>query len=170
MAGTNVEVAKIRHLRHRKFEGLTRGAEGATQDVARLKRLQTWLDDRATDLNGTGAGQTFTADFTNDEIDITSHGRATADGPFVVSTTTTLPAGLVAGTLYWVNAVTANALSLHLTREEAAKGINAVDMTDAGTGTHTLTPADTSTALVEVMRTGTTSERVEAVADIDDLI
>lgn len=136
----------------------------------RLRRHRGWLSARATALSGTGTGQNFTADTANDEIDITTHGHVAGDGPFVVSSTGTLPTGLVAGTLYWVSAPTANALGVHLNRKDALNAVNAVDLTAAGSGTHTLTPAESGSAVHEHVRQGVTPTRMQGVTDVDSLI
>jgi hypothetical protein len=72
-------------------------------------------------------------DTVNDEITQTAHGLETDDGPFRASSTTTLPAGLAVDTNYYIIKVTADTVKLSLTRGGAA-----VDITDTGTGTHTL--------------------------------
>ncbi|MCH7870681.1 MAG: hypothetical protein IID33_03175 [Planctomycetes bacterium] len=77
-------------------------------------------------------GQTFTTDFGTDEkLDITAHTFAN-DDRITVSSTTTLPAGLSEGMLYYVVNKTANDFELSLTSGGAA-----VDITDDGSGTHT---------------------------------
>lgn len=85
--------------------------------------------------------QEFTADAGADTISLgTNDGLADAgegqyDKAFYASSTTTLPAGLAASTPYYIRDVTATTCKLALTPGGAA-----IDITDAGTGTHTLTP------------------------------
>lgn len=81
---------------------------------------------------GLGSGTAFTVTAANDTIDITSHGFSNGDR-FILSSTTTLPAGLSAETLYYVVEATTNTFKLSLTVGGAA-----IDITDAGTGTHYL--------------------------------
>lgn len=137
---------------------------------SRLRRYQNWSDDVAGRLSGTGTGQTFTADEGSDQLTAAGHGYSTGDGPFFVSSDTTLPAGLVASALYWVRVVDANTLTLHPDRNAAFKNISLVDITDAGTGTHTITPADTDDAVTEHLRQGATPTNLTAETDVDNLI
>lgn len=66
-----------------------------------------------------------------------------------VSTTGTLPAGLSAATDYFVIYLTANTFSLATTLALAQAG-TAIDITDAGTGTHTITPTSLAGATVKM--------------------
>lgn len=170
MPGT-IFLQKTRHIRHRKFKGLVRGQEGAVKDVPRLLKLFDYLGARVTVLGATGTGQVFTADFANNELDIVGHGYVDGDGPFLATTDTTLPDGILADTLYWINEVTAGSLTLHLSREDAFNGTNIVPFVDAGAGVHTLTPAANSDALVELQRqNGIAFEQIRDETDIDNLI
>lgn len=81
---------------------------------------------------GYGTGTDFTAVAATDVITATGHGLSDGDRVFVDSTGT-LPAGLSAHTLYYVISSTTNTLKLSLT-----SGGSAVDITDTGSGTHTL--------------------------------
>lgn len=67
-----------------------------------------------------------------------AHGMTTGDGPFRLSTTTTLPAGLAAATDYWVIVLSSSTYSLATSYANAIAG-TAVAITGAGTGTHTQT-------------------------------
>lgn len=77
-------------------------------------------------------GQDFTADDTTDVITITGHGYANGDRIRVSNAGGALPAGLAADTTYFVLNVTANTFQVSLSLNGAV-----VDITDAGTGTHT---------------------------------
>jgi len=68
--------------------------------------------------------------------------------PVVLSSTNTLPAGLSADTVYFVIAVSGQTLKLATTRANAVAG-TAVDITDTGTGVHTITKAITDDDLIE---------------------
>lgn len=81
---------------------------------------------------GAIATSTFTA-ATTDICTITAHGL-TAGTRVTVASGTTLPAGLAASTNYYLRDVTTNTFKLSLTPNGSA-----VDITDTGTGTHTLT-------------------------------
>lgn len=74
--------------------------------------------------------QTFTTSASTDKLTCNGHGLR--DGwQVIVSSTTTLPAGLSASTRYFVRDATPN--SFRLASEPNA---TAIDITDAGTGTH----------------------------------
>lgn len=75
----------------------------------------------------------FTATAATDLINITAHGIP-AGTTVQVSSSGTLPAGLTAGTTYYVRDVVANGFKLYT----VATGGTAVDITSTGTGTHTL--------------------------------
>lgn len=66
-----------------------------------------------------------------------------------VSTTGALPAGLSASTDYFVIYLTANTFSLATTLANAIAG-TAIDITDTGTGTHTITPTALAGATVKL--------------------
>lgn len=92
-----------------------------------------------------GVNAAVTTDFaSDDQIDLTGHGMQTADGPFQFTTTTTLPAGLAVSTDYWAIRVTDNAFEAATSIANALAGTQ-VDITDNGTGTHTI---DRETRLV----------------------
>lgn len=78
------------------------------------------------------AAKEFTVVAATDIFTCTAHGLV--DGQRIkVSSTTTLPAPLAADTYYYVRDKTADTFKLALTR-----GGTAIDITDTGTGTHTL--------------------------------
>ena len=81
------------------------------------------------------ATQTFTA-ATTDICTAAAHGFATGDR-VRVSSTTTLPAGLAAATTYYVIKIDANTFKLASSDANATAG-TAVDVTDTGTGTHSI--------------------------------
>lgn len=72
-----------------------------------------------------------------DTLTVTGHGR-TGSGFWVILTTTgILPAPLVSNTRYYGVYVDANTIKLATTYSDALAGTNLIDITDAGTGTHT---------------------------------
>ncbi|MGK9234766.1 hypothetical protein KXS07_23665 [Inquilinus limosus] len=84
-----------------------------------------------------GPDLTFTADAATDQITAVGHGMASGEGPFYLTTTGALPAGLAANTKYWAIRVGADVLKLAASKADALAG-TAIDITSAGTGTHTL--------------------------------
>jgi len=85
---------------------------------------------------GATTGPAFTTNFAvNDKLTSAAHGLI--QGTVIqLTTTTTLPAGLAVTTDYYVINPTTNTFEVSLTEDGAA-----VDVTDDGTGTHTLTAA-----------------------------
>lgn len=77
-----------------------------------------------------------------------AHGLQTGDGPFQVSTTGVLPAGLVALTDYYVIRLSADTFKWATSRDNAMVGI-AVDITTAGTGVQTLTDTVNTVTLAQ---------------------
>lgn len=138
---------------------------------SRRRRLIDWLSSVSTALNGTGTSRTFTTDFaTDNRLDVTGHGYTTGSGPFSVTTSDTLPSGLDDQALYWVNVVSVNEVTIHITRQDSLSGTNEVAVTDDGTGTHTITPSTSNTAILDKLKQGYTGNAVTGETDIDNLI
>ncbi len=102
------------------------------------KTLYQTLHKLCNYLYGNGASNTkMTATFTvtagTDRVNATAHGLNN-DVPIVLTSSGTLPAGLALATTYWVINKTTNDFQVSLTRGGAA-----VDITGAGSGTHTWT-------------------------------
>lgn len=76
---------------------------------------------------------------TTDVITETAHGMVTGNGPFRLSSTVTLPTGtgIAVDTNVWVIAPTADTYKL-ATSKANALALTAIDITAAGSGTHTL--------------------------------
>lgn len=95
------------------------------------------------DWQGTLLTATVTApDFaTTDEITHANHGFVTGDGPVTFSNAGgALPAGLVAGTEYWIVRTSASKYQLATSYANAIAAVPViVNITDAGTGTQTAT-------------------------------
>ena len=91
--------------------------------------------------NTLGYGDTFTADASTDIITMTSTTNIPSNiltGTRVrLTTTTTLPAGLALATDYYVIKVTDSTFKLATSYANAVAG-TAINITDAGTGTHTM--------------------------------
>lgn len=86
----------------------------------------------------------FTANASTDIITSAGHNLHNGD-PLTVSSTTTLPAGLSAGVTYFVISVTTDTFQL-----AATPGGSAINITSAGTGTHSFLVADGTTDAVFV--------------------
>lgn len=103
-------------------------------------------------IGGSFGIRTFTSgDVTigTDEITIASHEYANGFGPVRLSTLGTLPTGLYAGKDYWIIDKGVNAIEFTETSGGAKSTATApVDITHAGSGTHTITPTN-SHAVVE---------------------
>ncbi len=66
-----------------------------------------------------------------------AHGLLTGQ-PVQFSTSGTLPAGLATSTTYYVNVASDTTFTAHTTNAAAVAGTGAVDITDTGTGSHTV--------------------------------
>ncbi len=73
----------------------------------------------------------------DDELDITHHGLRTGTGPYQLRTTGVAPAGLAIETPYYPIYVDAGSIQLAASLDDALDGV-ALDITDGGSGTHTL--------------------------------
>lgn len=83
----------------------------------------------------------FDADvnISTDEVTMAGHFFTSGVGPWQLTTSGTLPAGLNLLTDYFIGAVTTGIVSFHLTHNDAVKDKNRVDITAAsGGGVHTL--------------------------------
>lgn len=111
------------------IDGVYEGGETKTAGIARSlaemqagSTSQTFTVATGTDVCTTGA----------------NHGWTTGQA-VTVTTTTTLPAPLAINTYYYVRATAANTVTLHPTATDAVNNTNRIDITTAGTGTHTMT-------------------------------
>jgi hypothetical protein len=78
-----------------------------------------------------------TVDAVTNQLTLTAHAYARADGPVQLTTTGVLPAPLALATNYWIVVDSASKIRLSTTRHNACAG-TAIDITDAGTGVHTI--------------------------------
>jgi len=111
-------------------------------DVVGFYRLTSVTTATAQSTTNTlGYGDTFTADASTDIITMTSTANTPSNiltGTRVrLTTTTTLPAGLSLATDYYVIKVTDSTFKLATSYANAIAG-TAINITDAGTGTHTM--------------------------------
>ncbi len=92
-----------------------------------------------TDSTGGAKGILFTG-ATSDVITLVAvadESFKTGDGPYQLTTSNTLPAGLATATNYWVKRISATTYKLSATKAAALDPSGAVvDITDTGTGTH----------------------------------
>lgn len=126
---------KQRRIRHARYPR-----------TSRQEQLNTYLVQRQVALNGTGAIGTFTG-AAGDNVTWTGHAKIVGKGPFLLTTTGTLPPGLSLATHYWIHTVVdANTVKLTTSR----KGPAAV-MTGAGSGTHSITKASDALSMFEYL-------------------
>lgn len=84
---------------------------------------------------GGRTGKTVTFTVSGSVVSLTNHGLR--DGKGVAFTSTgTLPAGLTAGTIYYIRSTGANTFTLHATKADALANTGQVTFTTTGTGTH----------------------------------
>ena len=109
------------------------------------------------------AGVTFTTDFgTDDKLDVAGHPFANDDRVMVTSSAQDLPAGLDAATVYYVISSATNDFEVSLT-----SGGGAVDITDDGTGVHTVRRWAQGT--LELMTTQAVGQTLFCTADLTGL-
>lgn len=115
-------------------------------------------------------------DTTANTLTLTAHGLVTGDGPVRLTTTGALPGGLAIATDYWIIRASADAVQLAASFLGAIEApLAPIDLTSAGTGTHTLVDTDeTVRAGIEVavttrgVRTGTLSVQCYGGAIVGD--
>jgi hypothetical protein len=100
------------------------------------------IDDEAVALAAATPTATFTADAATDALTLAAGAKVAALGGGVrVASSGALPAGLAAATTYYVAIAGGGAIKLATTLANARAG-TAIDITSAGSGTHTLTYFD----------------------------
>lgn len=149
---------RTRHLRHRRFER-----------TDRQKTLRAFLADKAAELAETAEAYTFTADVATNLLTLSAEGPRMAEGPYIVSTTGTLPAPLVAGQYYWAapDASDADKVRLSTLRRGVIIG-PLVEIETAGSGTHTIKKATDEKAIFKILKANH-PRLVAGASDIDDL-
>lgn len=96
---------------------------------------------------GNYVGAEFSVDDTDeDTVTITGHKYETGDGPFLVETSGSLPTGLTTSTDYYIIKVDENTVKFASSEIDAGNGV-AVDITAAGSGTHSISAGMPSTEL-----------------------
>jgi len=144
LGGQGVEFArvfrvKVRDLHFDPSDGIPTGAAFGTD----LGCWESLYEDCSADLTGAmsaagAATTTFTADASTDILTTAGLDDLKTGTRVQVSTTTTLPAGLAAATNYYVIRVSISTIKLATSLANALAG-TAIDITSAGTGTHTIT-------------------------------
>ena len=130
---------------------------------SRSRRLMGFLKARQQVLNGTGNASTVTYGASN-QVTWTAHGKTVASGPYALTTTGALPAGLQTGLLYWIkDVIDANTVTLTTKRGGPVSAF-----TGAGTGTHTIAKASSVAAMFEWIRQGKLSA-LRSATDVDNL-
>jgi len=95
----------------------------------------------AIDITSAGATQTFATGAVNTGTDIITLGNTTALStgmPIVFTSTTTVPAGLTSGTIYYCIVLSSTTIAAATTVANAEAGTK-IDITSVGAGTHTIT-------------------------------
>jgi hypothetical protein len=110
-------------------------ADQAAQTSGSITASSFRFEGRTSITVATQPTETFTADAGTDLLTVAT--QYYTGQKCRVSTTTTLPDPLAAATDYWIIAVSATTIKLATSLANAIAG-TAIDLTDAGTGTHTL--------------------------------
>ncbi len=144
-------------------QNLNRPAGDGAYIAIRLKTIDTigcdWSDVEARPLT-VAATSITSVDFATGVFTRAAHGRATGDGPILLTTTGTLPAGSELVTPYWFIRTGVNTFKLAESFLLAIAG-TAITLTDAGLGVHTFTgTADTLQAGAEVTHYARGNRRV----------
>lgn len=123
--------ARLRHLRHRELDGLARD------------RLDYLKADLALGIEQNSTNEyTVTFDNLTEQLTVTGEDTLAVGNPAVLLSTdgtSTLPAELETGVIYYLRDAGVNLYTLHPTKEEASAGTGTIAFTDNGTGTLTLT-------------------------------
>lgn len=96
-----------------------------------------------------------------------AHGYADFDGPFVLTTSGTLPTGLALATEYFIHKVDANTWR-YAKSIEALRLLDYISITTNGTGTHTQKRAANRQGIFELLRRNS-APAIVAATDIDNL-
>ena len=154
---------KRRHIRHGRFDRLRTNAAGTPRSEA----FYDFLSREGTRLDSSATGETFVAVNATNRLTVTTHPFVDADGPYLLTTSGTLPDGLDGVTSYWVSVIDANTIQLYTGRRENLT-VGAAEFADDGTGTHTMTKATDEEGIFHVNRANR-PETIEAATDIDAL-
>ena len=169
------------HFNLVKQKAIMDAAQAGSNEALKTARINQILGFMEMGSNGipsnNDSGQTFTA-ATTDICTAAAHGLLTGD-QVQVSSATTLPACLSAATYYYVVKLTDNTFKLSTTLAGAVAGTGLVDITDTGTGAHTITlktnlvgvagaPSGIITAFRPVIPTAGIKQKLVAFELVDD--
>lgn len=130
------------------------GVDGANA-YADLSAVREYLRSRGAlaDWDGELLTAEVTASASFDEISQEAHGYQTGDGPATFSSDDALPGGIVDGREYWIVAVDADSYKLAESYADAvATSPVTIDITDAGSGTHTVSHPDFDAQRAAIVR------------------
>lgn len=167
--------ARVRHIRRRRrFRGGVADLRGVGTAEAGTYRsaapVRMWAREHERLEAEAVAEATFTAVGASPDITITAHGFGEGDGPFRLSTDTTLPAGLSDTDRYWASVVDANTVNLYTgPRKFMAFQAPAVVPTDAGAGVHTIRRAIDDAEATWHWNRRNKSHTIEAETTVDNL-
>jgi len=140
---------------------------GDTVDIAALVAGVAGNDiDTVAEGDLSFAAATLEGGVTSNNLQATAHGYAVGNGPFLVTTSGTRPAGLVASILYFVKAVVDPD---NFTVASGSRTSPVSTITSDGTGTQTVTPAASSEAVYEQLKKNPLAV-VAGATDVDDLL
>lgn len=160
-AGTDYSLATVTHT-----EVVATNPSGTTVVITAIdpgaviavSEASTHLSWDVTTLTG-GSATNVTA---------SSHGLDDFDGPFVLTTSGTLPTPLALATEYWIHKVDANTFKFARSRE-GARLLDYVTITTNGSGTHTMKRQANRQGIFELLRRNSAPAIVGA-TDIDNLV
>ncbi len=100
---------------------------------------------------GTVQATAVTVDAGTEVWTATAHGMSTGSA-MELSTSTTLPAGTSLNTTYYVNVATVDTFKIYPSRADAFAETNNVEVSDTGSGTHTVTAMDVPDGLLAAIK------------------
>ena len=148
-----------RKVRYRKLDRIRYG-----------QKFLSFLATQAARLSGTGTGVAVTFTNGSNTVNLTAHGYADGQGPFLLANAGgALPVGLDEVTPYWLNVVNVNAFTLHTNEADALAGSSIVAFSSDGTGTHDILVGAEESDIFNALLAGKTARQVGALTTIDDL-
>ena len=143
------------------------------RDLDRIRysnEFLNFLSSEAARLAGTGTGQTVTFTNASELVNLTTHGFADGQGPFLLSNAGgALPPELDNITPYWFKINDADSFTLHLNEADGVSGSNPVAFSTDGTGVHTILVGAESLDIYNAMLAGKTARMIRSLTSIDNL-
>ncbi len=147
-AGTRLEKGSLARITALRQDALANGTVNAgAPKLYALERTNTGLRVHLWPAPGASSSTGFTADAGTDALTVASNTTLTTGRKVRASSTGTLPAPLAINTTYYLIRVDATTVKLATSLANANAGLG-VDLTSAGTGTHTLAYGLTPFALL----------------------